>query len=364
MIIFFRPAFTPFIQPCFEAIYKHLEHPQLCIRKTAIEALAQFAISLFQLSDIEGAQKAILIIVPKFAELLKNDEEIHIAMGVFEAFMELLKAMKQQALFNEELKTHIFTCIHDVFSSKIACQFNDNSGDDECQDESEYSVALYELAGDVLPKFGAALQPQEFAMYFGRVLPLLVEKLEKSRNNEDYQAERSICYGTLSESFAALQGCTMTWFDSLLPMYLGGIQDEYEQARQNAVFGIGELVLYGEDKAFAHFPQILQALSQVVSVEEHAGVLDNVCGALARMIISNSSLVPLEHVLPVFVQKLPLREDFHENKSVFKGLHVLLTQNNEAFQKVLDRVFLVGIHVLGKNEFKDDGKTHYYFSRL
>lgn len=328
----------------------------MCIRKTSIEALAQFSVSLFQLSDVEGAQKAVSIIVPKFADLLKNDEEIHIAMSVFEAYMEILKAMKHQALFNEDLKTHIFSCIHDVFSSKIACQFNDNSGDDECQDEdSEYTVALYELAGDVLPKFGAALQPQEFAMYFGRVLPLLVEKLEKSRNNEDLQAERSICYGTLSESFAALKGCTMTWFDALLPLYLDGIQDEYEQARQNAVFGLGELVLFGEDKAFPHFPQILQALSQSVSVEEHPGVLDNICGALARLIIANSNLVPLDHVLPVFVHKLPLREDFHENKSVFKAMYVLLTQNNESFLKIVDRVLFIGIQVLGKTEYKEDG---------
>lgn len=295
--------------------------------------------------------------IPKYAELLKNDEEVHVAMSIFEAYMELLKHMKHQALYNEDLKTHVFSCIHDVFSSKIACQFSDNTGDDEYQDESEYSVALYELAGEVLSKYGAALQPQEFAMYFGRVLPLLIEKLQKSQNNEDLQSDRSLVYGTLSESFAALQGTTATWFDSLYPIYLTGIRDEYEQARQNAVFGLGELVLYAEDKAYPHFPQILHALSQVVSVEQNPAVLDNICGSLARLIISNSSLVPLDHVLPVFIQKLPLREDFHENKSVFKSFDVLLTQNNEIFVGQLPHIFSIALHVLGRNEFKDEGKT-------
>lgn len=311
---------------------------------------------MFQLSNVEGAQKAVSIIIPKFSTLLKNDEEIHVAMSIFEAHLEILKTMKHQALFNEDLKMSIFSCILDVFSSKIACQFNDDSGEDDAgEDESEYFVALYELAGDVLPKFGAALQPQEFAMYFGRVIPLLINKLEKARNNEDLQAERSLVYGTLSESFAALQGCTQTWFDSLLPIYLAGIQDEYEQARQNAIFGLGELVLYSEDKAYSQFPQVLQALSQIVAVEQHPSVLDNICGALARLIISNSGLVPLDHVLPVFIQKLPLREDFVENKTVFKGFHVLLTQNNEAFLKILGTVLLIGVHVIGRNEAKDDG---------
>lgn len=351
-----RPAFIQYIQPCFEAFYKHLEHPQLPIRKRAIEGLAQFAISMFKLNDVSGAQKALDILIPKFAELLKADEEIHVAMSVFEAFMELLECIKEQALVNEDLKIHVFSCVHDVFSTKIACQFNDNSGDDEFQEDSEYSVALYELAGEVLPKFGGALQPQEFALYFGRVLPLLLEKLQKAMNNEDLQSDRSLVYGTLSESFPVLKACTVTWFDNLLPLYLKGIQDEYEQARQNAVYGLGELVLYSEEKAFPHFPEVLQALSQVVASEEHPSVLDNICGALARLIIANSSLIPLEHVLPVFVQKLPLREDFHENKAVFRAFNVLLAQNNAAFLNFLPQILLVALRVLGKNEYKDDGE--------
>lgn len=329
------------------------------IRKTATEALTQFTVTLFKLNDIEGAQKAVAIVVPKFAEQLKNDEEIHTAMAVFEAYSEILNAMKNQALFNEDMKNHIFSCIYDVFSSKVACQFNDNSGDDE-NDDSEYLVALRELAGEVLPKFGHALPPQEFEMYFGRALPLLLEKLEKSQNNENLNSERSLVYGTLSECFAALKECTANWLDRLLQLYLAGVVDEYEEARQNAVFGLGELVLYSGEKAYPHFAQILQALSQIVAIEKEEGVLDNICGSLARMIISNNTLVPLEHVLPVFVQKIPLRKDFHENNAVFRAFHGLLAQNCEPFLPHLPRVISVGLHVLGKNEYKDDGMLTYF----
>lgn len=192
-------------------------------------------------------------------------------------------------------------------------------------------------------------------MYFGRALPLLLEKYEKSRNNENLNSERSLVYGTLSECFSPLKQFTANWFNNLLPLYLAGIQDEYEEARQNAIFGIGELVLYSGDKAYGHYPQILQALSQIVAVEKEESVLDNICGALARMITSNSALVPLDHVLPVFVEKIPLRKDFHENNAVFKAFHVLLAQNSEALLKTLDRVIMVGLHVIGKNEYKDDG---------
>lgn len=340
------------MQPCFESIYKEID--SVFLRKVATEALAQFTVTLYQMNDIEGSQKAVAILIPKYAQLLKEDRTIHNAMAIFEAFVQILNTMKSQALFNDEMKNHIFSCIHDVLASKIPCQFEDNTLDDE-NDDSELLVELRESAGEVLPKFGHALQPQEFQMYFERALPLLLEKFEKSQNNEEFNGERSLVYGTLSECFGALKECTANWFDRLLPMFLAGVQDDYEQARQNAVFGLGEMVLFSGEKAYANYPQILQALSQIVGIEKEEGVLDNICGSLARMIISNSMLVPLEHVLPVFVEKIPLRKDFEENLAVFKAFSVLLSQGSEVFLRTLDRIVYVGLHVLGENEYKNDG---------
>jgi len=37
-------------------------------------------------------------------------------------------------------------------------------------------------------------------------------------------------------------------------------------------------------------------LSVAASKEKHAGTLDNICGALARLILSNVSGVPMEQV--------------------------------------------------------------------
>lgn len=361
LIIFYaisncRPSFVPYIQPCFESIYKQLEHPQDCIRKVAIEALAQFSISLFQLNDIVGAQNIVTIIIPKYADILKTDEEFPVCLSVCEAYIQLLKSLKAHAIYSQELKDSVFTSISDVLNSKVACQFNDNTDEDE-NDEGEYFVALTELAGDVLPRFGEAMQPAEFALYFLRILPVIVEKLEKAKGNEELQSDRSFAYGTISESFQALQENTGALFDSLLPLYLDGLNDEYEQVRHNVAYGLGELVFYADDKSYAKYPQILQALSLSVAQETHPGTLDNICGALARLIITNSKLVPLDQVLPVFVQKLPLREDFDENKSVYKCFQVLLTQGYESLGQVAHPIILNGLHVLSRTQYKDDGKS-------
>lgn len=313
--------------------------------------------TLHKNNDAVSVQNATVILIPKLAELIKSDEECPVVMTCLDAYVQLLKEMKQLTVTTEELKTTIFGCIQDVLNSKVACQFNEPQagGDEEDQEESEYDEALIELAGDVLPRLGEALTPDEFALYFGRICPILAKKIEKSKHCEELSTQRSFAFGTLSECFRPLQGYTGTWFESLLPLYLQGIQDQCEQVRQNSVFGLGELALWAADKSYDKFPVILQALSAAVAQEQHAGTLDNICGALARLILTNFNLIPLAQVLPVFVQHLPLREDFDENHSIFKCFQILLTQENEAIALVLEKIIAVGLYVLYQ-QYKNDGK--------
>lgn len=91
--------------------------------------------------------------------------------------------------------------------------------------------------------------------------------------------------------------------------------------------------------------------------ESHAGTLDNICGALARIIVANSQLVPLKDVLPVFVNYLPLREDFSENLAVFKCLALVYQQGNDVMVPLLGQIAGVGIQVLGKKQFNDDAEA-------
>lgn len=72
--------------------------------------------------------------------------------------------------------------------------------------------------------------------------------------------------------------------------------------------------------------------------------------------ISYSTLSSLFKVLPVFVQYLPLREDFEENQAVFRSLDVIYRQGNEHLIPLLGRVLLVGLQVLYKKQHNNDGK--------
>lgn len=179
---FSGPAFVPYITMCFENIYKLLDHSNEDIRKSALEAVAQFIVSMNQNNDDAGVQHGIVIFVPKAAEIIKSDEDSQVVMTALESYGILLKELKQKAIFSEELKMTIFTCIQNVLTSKVSCQLYDEQAEDDEQEESEYDEALIQVAGDVLPKFGAALSPDEFAVYFKQVVPILAAKIVRFLN--------------------------------------------------------------------------------------------------------------------------------------------------------------------------------------
>lgn len=113
---------------------------------------------------------------------------------------------------------------------------------------------------------------------------------------------------------------------------------------------------------FRAFPQILEALSNLVGKETHHGILDNICGTLGRLIFVNSGLVPLKDVLPVFISYLPLRTDFVENEYVFKSLELVYRQGNDVLFQFLERVILAALTVLAKKQHSKDEVRDQIFS--
>ncbi|XP_058123821.1 importin-4-like [Anopheles ziemanni] len=346
-------AFAPFIQTAFEDIYKLLNYPNENIRKASIDAVKQFVVALHQLGNAEGVKQTVLILIPKLSEIIRTDEERTVVMSALDGYTDILQEVGADTFVADGQKDAIFSCIVDVLNGKVACQFDEPV--DEEQEESEYDEAILESAGDILPKFGRALPPEEFAIYFGRVWPYFIQKIEKSKQKDEAtDSQRAFAIGVLAECFEGLKEYTRNWIETLLPIFLSCVQDRNNDVRSNTVYGLGEMVMHGKECTFGHYPQIMAALSQLVSKEQHAGTLDNLCGALARLITTNCSLVPLKSVLPVFVQYLPLREDFTENLAVFRCLDLLYKQGDENLVPLMSRVLVIGLQVLYKKEYQDD----------
>lgn len=348
-------AFAPYIQSSFEEVYKLITYPQEDIRRVCVEALSQFVMSWYKLQNVEGTKTALAILIPKVSELIRTDEERIVVKASLDAYCELLDELKGDLFMEEAYKDVIYSCVDDVLNGKVACQFDEPIVDDE-EEESEFDEAIIETAGDILPRLGKAMQPQEFAMYFGRLFNYFMTKLQKSKKNEDAESQRAVVIGVISECFAGLKESAVTWMPTLLPILLDGVHDKSDMVRNNAVYGLGELMLHVDAEGYKYFPQALQALSVAVAKEKDSNTLDNICGALARLIIANSNLVPLKDVLPVFIQYLPLRQDFDENQSVFKCLHLVYQQGNPVIAELMEKIILIALSVLMKKQHSSDGE--------
>ncbi|KAH8408115.1 hypothetical protein KR222_008983, partial [Zaprionus bogoriensis] len=371
-------AFSPYLQTSFENVYKVIDHPQEVIRKAAIEALCTFVNALHKLGDADGVRRACAILIKKFIHIIRNEEEQDVVIHLLDVLGDVFTEVKALAVPSQETADEIFSAIKDVLNNKVACQFNEPSGggDEEEPENSEYDEMLIENAGNLLPQFGKALTPEIYSMYFGRIYQFYLNKLvgyfsvslqcgnginlliyihaQNKAKKDDLSEQRTFVYGALADSFGALGNCVVTYFDTICPVFVAGVTDPEPKARQNCFFGLGELVLYAEEKAFQSFQVILQALSGAIASETNPAALDNICGAVARLIITNHSMVPLAQVLPVFLSHLPLREDTDENDMIQKAFQLLYVQAREAIVDHLEQILAVTLDTLYKNKVPDE----------
>lgn len=344
-------AFLPYLEKSFEETFKLINYPQEDIRKAVIDALLQFCINFSKINTNEGKQallKALSVFIPKLSELIRLGDERTVAITGLDAYTELLKEIKSDVLIGEGHKEAIMNCVTDVMLGKTECQ--DQEEADDIDTEAEQDELLVECAGDVLSTFGKVISPEDFELYFHTVLPMLLERLKKNKS----EAQRSFAVGTISECFSGLKHKVAGFVCQLLPMFLKLTDDSSAEVRNNAIYGIGELALYGKDAVYSHYSDILSVLSNAIFKESHTGARDNIVGALARLIIANYFNIPLDQVFPTFVKQLPLKEDFEENKAVFKSILTLYEAGHPILRSHMEILLKVAVSVLHENKTTDD----------
>ncbi|KAG5874324.1 hypothetical protein JTB14_016355 [Gonioctena quinquepunctata] len=345
-------TFLLYIEKSFEEIFKLVNYPQDDIRKASIEALLQFCITLHKCNTPESKQalyKALQMFVPKCAELIRIDEERSVVTVCLDAYAALLEEVKADVFVGEGHREAIMNCVIDVLNLKTMCQDTDLGDVSDHNDEdveAEHDEILLESAGDVIPKFSAALSPADFVSYFPNILQLMSIRMKKQNSI----GQRSFAFGTLAECMKSLDVYMEKFVPTLLHLWLNGAKDSCDEVRNNAIFGLGEMILHGKDKIYSNYPEILQALSGAVSKESHAGTLDNICGAIAKIILVNPNGIPLDQVFPAFLQKLPLRDDFQENEAVINCFYSLYHQGNPILRQHLTDVIKVAINIYHKDQ--------------
>ncbi|XP_013410822.1 importin-4-like [Lingula anatina] len=349
-------AFMPYLQQSFQAVTQLYDHPAPNIRKGSIIAVGHLCCTLGAVAMESGDQQAqqgmiemLSTTVPKLISVIEKDSDRFVVMAALQTIQSMLEKVKAPILQGQGHLEGIAKCVKDVFQQKTACQ-DESTEEDTEDDEAEYDLMLIEHAGDVISHLAKAAGGAQFAPYMAGFLPELLKRLKKNSSI----AEKSFAIGTLAETTEALGPAIGPFVQHLYPVYMTGIRDEDEEVRGNAAFAIGILVANSGDALLSQYPHILEVLYKTLQKESVPRVMDNTCAAVCRLIFANPEHVPLDQVLPVVLQFLPLKEDFEENVTVFSCIGKLYGAYQDKIVNFLPKLIYISAQVIGTEQINQD----------
>jgi importin-4 len=150
----------------------------------------------------------------------------------------------------------------------------------------------------------------------------------------------------------AIAPFTQTVFE-LFGHNLTGTPDEAE-VLSNATYGIGLVIEHSSVDLSHQFLPVLQAIRPMFDTKPDSphsimSCKDNACGALSRMMVRNLEAMPLDQVLPVFMQAIPCEADVQENKAVFSAIFHIYRNNQQVLAPYVDQLLSVFAKVLNPN---------------
>ncbi|XP_039110639.1 importin-4 isoform X1 [Hyaena hyaena] len=351
-------AFLPYMESVFEEVFKLLECPHLNVRKAAHEALGQFCCALYKACqscpsepNTAALQAALARVVPSYMQAVSVERERQVVMAVLEALTGVLRGCGPLALQPPGRLAELCSMLKAVLQRKTACQ--DTDEEEEEEDQAEYDAMLLEHAGEAVPALAAAAGGDTFAPFFAGFLPLLLCKTKQGCT----VAEKSFAVGTLAESIQGLGAASAQFVSRLLPVLLSTAREADPEVRSNAIFGLGVLAEHGGRPAQEHFPKLLGLLLPLLARERHDRVRDNICGALARLLMASPTRKPEPQVLAALLHALPLKEDLEEWVTIGHLFRFLYQSSPDQVIDVAPELLRICSLTLADNKIPPDTKA-------
>ncbi len=178
-----------------------------------------------------------------------------------------------------------------------------------------------------------------------------VDMIPLSQKKNRSLSDRSSAIGTLSEIIGGMKNAITPWTQQLMDLFYNALSDEEPEVQCNAAFACGLLIEHSDVDLSPQYLQILAALRPMFVVAPDSpsakfNARDNAVGAVARMLVKNTAAIPLDQVLPVFIDALPLRNDYLENRPVFRAIFHLFKTQPAVLHPYLDKLLHVFAFVL------------------
>uniref|UniRef100_A0A8H7XV39 Importin N-terminal domain-containing protein n=1 Tax=Psilocybe cubensis TaxID=181762 RepID=A0A8H7XV39_PSICU len=355
--------FLPYVESCTLELIALLPHYYEGIRKSATDSLLEIVRTFYDLSEhdewIPGANTGHLnnqvselikhALVP-LLEMYETEDNKSVAASLCIGLAETINKIGPG--FVQGHYETICGIAKQILEQKAFCQQDPDQDDEEeaPEDQAEYDSVLISSAGDLVSALANAVGP-DFTQAFGTFFPLVSKYYKKTRSLSD----RSAAIGCLAEIISGMKGAISPYTSQLFELFARALSDHENEVLSNAAFAIGLLVEYSEVDLSPQYYQILGALRPLFNVTPDSpaaklNAKDNATGAVARLILRNTNALPLDQVLPTFVDALPLKNDYLENRPVFRALFHLFKSYGSVVYPYMDRLLAVFAHVLAPGE--------------
>ncbi|CCI47572.1 unnamed protein product [Albugo candida] len=336
--------FEQYIPQFLHAVAELVDYVQEDVRAAAVEALAALVLCSFNAAHpgpvdeqvwirgevnpnvLTSNNKIVLDAVLKaFVEDALEDPEEIVVSKTFDSLKAILERVGPTAVVNH-IDT-IMTQVKQVILHQHDCQavHEEDDGDDMDGEGSSVVTSATELVCQLAQCYG-----EHFLSSFHAIFPDLLSYATGLRTTSD----RASIIGCFAEVLPALGPNSINFVESLFPVLIQGLASDQADLKGNCAFCLGTLAEISGEKLTSAYQQMLQALHPLFTAERNdERVVDNAAAAVARMITTSPTSVPLAPVLPVFLGALPLKSDFEENEAVYKCLNGLVrSKHNDVLQ--------------------------------
>ncbi|KAH8108280.1 ARM repeat-containing protein [Phellopilus nigrolimitatus] len=384
--------FLPFVEQSALELVGLLAHYYEGIRKSATESLLEIVRTFYTLSEPQDWQSGVAVKVPlhqnvrdlinhalpPLLDMYETEDDKTVASALCVGLAETLNAVGPAFLetrMSSELLPRIqtdyvsFVGLDDVcniaiqiLEQKALCQQDPDQDEDEepLEDQAEYDSVLISSAGDLVAALANTLGA-DFVQAFQTFFPLISRFYKKGRSLSD----RSSAIGTLAEIISGMKEAITPSTEPLLSLFYQALSDEDAEVYSNAAFAVGLLVEHSAQDLSPQYQPLLTALHPHFSVPPNSipakyNARDNAAGAVARMIVRNAAAIPLADVLPLIIDALPLKNDYLENRPVFRALFLLFHTQPGVLIQYIDQLLPVFAHVLdpnGPDQLGDETRT-------
>ncbi|KAI8150043.1 armadillo-type protein [Fennellomyces sp. T-0311] len=331
-----RTHFMPYVEDSLQALVEATGNLFDGVRKASLGSLFAYIktfYSLFSAGDwVQGlpvnypvhehVQKILQLAIPTVLTMWSDEDDRMVAVQICKELIQALKLMGPCVVADhvEEISDNILQ----IFEKRSTCQETYDvedvvDEDEEAESESLLIAAAADLVAALCETIG-----QGYLSYFNVFLPLIAKYYKATKG----PGERLMATGCLGECIGGIKSGVTQHTEMLLALFLKATGDEEETVRSNAAFALGVLVANTDTDLSQQYPTILSALHPLFENQSLPGTTDNASGAVARLILAHPNAFPLDQVLPVFLNALPLKSDYAENEPVFECLFSLFRANN------------------------------------